>query len=274
MLLQEMMIERVRRTCHEDERLVAAMIYGSFAQGEGDGFSDIEFVLFFDDEVLHGVDQDEWVSRIAPVRLYLVNEFGVGTAIFENLIRAEFHFDGASDIAGIDGSWREYDWLTSLESTLLLDRTGALTRRLEMVVGPPLERDTPERVEVLMSRFVNWFLLGSNLLMRGELARALEFLGFLQRHLLWMVRLSEGTTAHWPTPSKALEEDISEASYARYTACTASLNEESLRNAYLSAWAFGRELMTILSGRHGLKAPVALLDRVGNRLAEHPEDRT
>ena len=31
------MIERTRRVCREDERLAAAMMYGSFAQGEGDG---------------------------------------------------------------------------------------------------------------------------------------------------------------------------------------------------------------------------------------------
>jgi hypothetical protein len=40
MLQQEAMIERTRRVCREDERLAAAMMYGSFAQGEGDGFSD------------------------------------------------------------------------------------------------------------------------------------------------------------------------------------------------------------------------------------------
>jgi predicted nucleotidyltransferase len=45
MLQQEAMIERTRRICREDERLAAAMMYGSFAQGEGDGFSDIEFIL-------------------------------------------------------------------------------------------------------------------------------------------------------------------------------------------------------------------------------------
>jgi hypothetical protein len=40
MLQQEAMIELTRRVCREDERLAAAMMYGSFAQGEGDGFSE------------------------------------------------------------------------------------------------------------------------------------------------------------------------------------------------------------------------------------------
>src|SRR5829696_1009654 len=67
MLQQQAMIERTRRVCREDERLVAAMMYGSFAQGEGDLFSDIEFILFFDDEELEDLDQEEWVAGISPV---------------------------------------------------------------------------------------------------------------------------------------------------------------------------------------------------------------
>jgi lincosamide nucleotidyltransferase len=47
MLPQEAMIERVRELCHRDERLVSALMYGSFAIGEGDRFSEIEFYLFF-----------------------------------------------------------------------------------------------------------------------------------------------------------------------------------------------------------------------------------
>jgi hypothetical protein len=40
MLQQEAMIERTRSVCREDERLTAAMMYGSFAQGDRDGFSE------------------------------------------------------------------------------------------------------------------------------------------------------------------------------------------------------------------------------------------
>ena len=98
MLEQEAMIERVREICHRDERLAAAMMYGSFARSEGDEFSDIEFILFFYDDAREDVDQEEWVSRVAPVELYFINEFGNGTAIFENLVRDEFAFDSASDL--------------------------------------------------------------------------------------------------------------------------------------------------------------------------------
>jgi lincosamide nucleotidyltransferase len=264
-MLQRAMIERVRYLCRLDERLAAAMMYGSFAQFEGDEFSDIEFILFFYDAVLGDVDQEEWVARIAPVELYFVNEFGNGTAIFENLIRGEFHFDKASDIQKIDDSWKETDWFSSLEATLILDRTGELTRRLQRIVGPAPDRDTQEQIRFLCYCFVNWFLFGSNLLARGELARALDLLRIVQNQLLRMIRVSERSTDHWVNPSKLLEKDISEASYARYVACTANLEERALWSAYLSAWSWGRELMSSLAEGNGLALPTTLLDRLDRR---------
>ncbi|MBA3634964.1 MAG: lincosamide nucleotidyltransferase Lnu(F) [Rubrobacteraceae bacterium] len=263
------MIERTRRVCREDERLAAAMMYGSFAQGEGDGFSDIEFILFFRDEDLEGLDQEEWVSRISPVGLYFVNEYGNGTAIFENLVRGEFHFDRASEIERVVGeSMRDADWLPSLEDTLVLDRTGELVPRLREIVGPPPERDTLGQIRFVCDCFVNWFVFGSNLFARGELARSLDLLGIVRDRLLQMVRVLEGSTLHWFNSSKFLETEISETSYARYVACTASLDRDELQQAYLSAWGWGRELMSSLGESRGLTLPATLLRRLDRRFAE------
>ncbi len=268
MLQQEAMIERTRRVCLEDERLVAAMMYGSFAQGTADEYSDIEFILFFRDEELEGLDQEEWVSRISPVWLYFVNEYGNGTVLFENLVRGEFHFDGASEIETVvGGPMRDADWLPYLKGTLVLDRTGVLTRRLRKIVGPPPERDTPGQARFVCDCFVNWLVFGSNLFARGELARSLDLLGLVQDRLLQMVRVLEGATLYWVNPSKFLEREISAASYARYAACTASLDEDELREAYLSAWEWGRELISALAGRHGASLPEVLLDRLDERFA-------
>jgi len=263
------MIERTRRVCREDERLAAAMMYGSFAQGEGDGFSDIEFILFFEDEELEDLDQEEWVSKISPVGLYFGNEYGNGTAIFENLIRGEFHFDRASDIGRIVGeSMRDADWLPSLGDTLVLDRTGELAPRLRAIVGPPPERDTPGQIRFVCDCFVNWFVFGSNLFARGELARSLELLGIVRDRLLQMVRVLEGSTVHWFNCAKFLETEISEPSYARYAACTTRLDRDELRQAYLSAWEWGRELMASLEERHGVVFPTTLLRRLDRRFEE------
>ena len=269
MLQQRTMIERTRRVCREDGRLVAAMMYGSFAQGEGDGFSDIEFVLFFEDDELEDLDQEEWVERISPVGLYFVNEYGNGTAIFDNLVRGEFHFEGASDIEKIVGAaMRDADWLPSLEDTLVLDRTGELTSRLRAIVGPPPDRDTPEQIRFVCNCFVNWSVFGWNLLARGELARSLDFLGIVRDRLLQMVRVIEGSTLHWFNSSKFLEREISASSYARYAACTARLDRNELRSAYRSAWEWGREMMPSFADRLDVTPPEDLLQRLDARFAQ------
>ena len=265
MIVQQMMIERARVVCRADKRLEAAMMYGSWARDEGDAYSDIEFALFFHDDAHAHVDQGEWASRIAPVALYFTNEFGNGTAIYDNLVRGEFHFERASDMARVEG-WGETDTLPSLDRTLLLDRTGRLTEHLSKVVGYVPERDTPDRTRFLCDSFVNWTLFGSHVLERGELVRALEILGIMGRYLLWLVRLHERSVAHWPTPSRLLERDISPAALARYRACTAALDDEALRTAYRCAWEWGRELMADLAARHALALPEPLLAKLDHRL--------
>jgi lincosamide nucleotidyltransferase B/F len=269
MLPQEMMIERLRRLCQQDARLEAAMLYGSFTRQEADQFSDIDCVLFFKDETLAGVNPAMWASQIAPVELYYVNEFGNGVAIFDNLIRAEFHFDGASDMAHIE-AWRGNVWFPSLEATLLLDRTGRLTEHLQSLLAPMPSHDTPEDVMSLCHNFLNWMLFGSNVLFRGEHARALEILRLIGDYLLRMARLLEGRSEHWITPTKALEQELSPSAYERYRACTAPLEADSLRVAYLAAWEWGNELLTRLAQRHQLDLSGDLIHKLHQRLHGGP----
>jgi lincosamide nucleotidyltransferase len=182
MLPQEVMIERVRELSKRDGRVVSTLMYGSFALGQGDRFSDIEFYIFFEDETLEGLEKEAWVGQIAPLYLYYVNEFGNGTAIFEDLIRGEFHFEAASNVGLVD-AW-ESAWFPSLESAVLVDKTGGLSRRMDRLVKRPPDMDTPERALFLCRSLMNWTLMGSNLLERSEYARAEAFLTLVHTHLL------------------------------------------------------------------------------------------
>src|SRR5215203_7449374 len=264
MLPQEDMIERVRELCERDERVVSALMYGSFAIGEGDRFSDIEFYLFFEDEATEGLREEAWVAQIAPLYLYYVNEFGNGTAIFENLVRGEFHFEAASDVGLVD-AW-ESAWFPSQESAVLVDKNGQLSGRVARLVRPPPDLDTPERALFLCRSLMNWTLMGANLLQRGEYARAEALLTLVHDHLLQALRLVEGKSDNWLDPTRRLEEDASATSYERYRACTAALKAEQLVSAYASTWEWGRELMGELATRHGFVLPKALLDKLGRRL--------
>jgi lincosamide nucleotidyltransferase B/F len=260
MLAQEVMIEKVRELCNQDERVVSALMYGSFALGQGDRFSDIEFYLFFADDASEGLQKEAWVGQIAPLDLYYVN----GTAIFENLVRGEFHFEAASNV-GLVEEW-ETAWFPSLDSAVLMDKDGELSRRVERLVRLPPDLDTPERALFVCRSLMNWTLMGTNLLKRGEYARAEAFLTLVHGHLLKAVRLVEGESGNWLSPTRRLEEDASVASYERYRACTAALDAEQLVRAYTSTWVWSRELVGELAVRHSLALPEALLEKLDQHL--------
>src|SRR5918995_290123 len=112
---------------------------------------------------------------------------------------------------------------------------------------------------------MNWMLMGANLLERGEYARAEAFLTLVHDHLLQTLRLVEGESENWSSPTRRLEEDASATSYERYRMCTAALEVEQLVRAYASMWQWGRELMEQLAARHTLTLPESLLDKLDRR---------
>ena len=245
------LIERTRVLGQNDTRLVAALMYGSFVKGEGDQFSDIEFWLFVADEHLAQLSIEHWINQIEPTHLIVTNEYGTQVAVFTSLVRGEFHFVPASTMAQVR-TWGGIS--VRAEEMIVVDRTGELIEHLRSLEGrtpvPP-----SDRVGDLCGRYLNWMLLGLNVLERGEIARAHAVLGQIDTYLLWMVRLVEGATSHWLTPSKSLEGDVSAASQARYVGCTAVAERRPLIAAYKEAWHWGRELMTSLAQRDMCSLP-------------------
>src|SRR6056297_2097098 len=67
MLEQEVMISKVRNICKKDKHLINAMMYGSFAKGGGDTYSDIEFAFFFEEKYLERLDKRKWLKNIYDI---------------------------------------------------------------------------------------------------------------------------------------------------------------------------------------------------------------
>jgi lincosamide nucleotidyltransferase len=269
MLIQQALVESLRKQCQEDKHVVAATLYGSFAMGEGDAFSDIECVLFFDSTALTTLDRCAWAAQIAPVLSFFADDFGHYTAIFDGLIRGEFHFESAEKIATV-ASWRGNAWFADLDRAILIDRTGELRAHMQILVGEPPPRDTPTTAQRLIDNFISMVIFGLNTLERGEFARSLEILGLCHRYLLWMARLTESSIAHWPTPSRRLEQELCRVGYEQFTRCTAPLERAALRRAYGAAWAWGVEMIPELFSRHGLAQPEHLITLVTQRVVRFP----
>jgi lincosamide nucleotidyltransferase len=262
-----MMIERFRDVCHADDRIVAVLMFGSFTTGEGDAFSDIEFAVFVQDEAFDALDQRSLLEAVSPVAAYYPDDYGHHTALFENGVRGEFHFMRASEVS-IVASWQGYGWFPSLDSAVMLDRTGELSYYARALVGGPPARDGAGVLESLALNLVGLMLFGANLLNRGEYARAWALLSKAHENLLKMIRLSEGATEHWPTPSRALESDFSEAVYRRYVACTADARPVPLCAAWRASWRWSRELLDAAVSRQNLKLPSTICERIDRLLDE------
>ena len=117
--------------------------------------------------------------------------------------------------------------------------TGELKEHLSVLVKTGPDRSDPKEASLLFRRFLDW-----------------------------MVRIREGTTAHYPTPSKALETDISPGAYERYKTCTAILGKESLEDAYSASWLWGPELMSALSRSCTISKPETVMARLDERFSE------
>jgi lincosamide nucleotidyltransferase len=220
-------VDSVRHRCIADDRIRAALTYGSVAQGIDDAYSDAEFWLFPADPAL---DSRRWIND-AVDPLYLAdNESGAVVAFLAGGLRVEFHFH--PDTAAVTG-WPGRG--ASVEAMVLVDRDGGLTRALAQLP----ETAPAEDAAVVCGRFVNWWLLGWNVLARGENERALDALTHARRELLRLARLRQGVTDPWLTPSRLLERQLRPADLASLAATSSTVDSARLRSAYVAAWQLG-----------------------------------
>jgi lincosamide nucleotidyltransferase B/F len=240
MLPQTRLIARVQDLCTSDARLDAALMYGSFAQGVGDAYSDVEFWLFTRDDV----DTRAWLEQIGPTLAITVNEFGSHVVFFPGLIRGEFHFAPVTEIGQV-AAWPALG--APLDDMIVLDRRGALR---DLLSAAPTRLDVPDdaaEVEQLCLRFANWMVLGLHVRARGEILRTYDALSHVHRHLLWMARRNADATRTWLTPSRRAEAELPAADVARLHAAMAG----DADTGPALAWAIGRDLWRDLAARYG-----------------------
>jgi lincosamide nucleotidyltransferase len=255
-LVQEQLIARVRDLCRADEWLDAALMYGSFAAGEADVHSDIEFWLFFVPQRHAQVDPWMWCAQVAPLAHLVRNEFGTHVAFFPGLVRGEFHFATTDDIPAVR-TWPARS--APVDCMIVLDRTATLRSALQSLPERPAVPGNGEEVETMCGRFANWLILAHHLAQRGENLRAWDALGHVQRHLLWLARLANGNTDHWLTPSRRAEAELPPQDLAQLRHATAAANPDEIHAALRAAWRSGRRYWMELADLHHRAVPHGLL---------------
>jgi lincosamide nucleotidyltransferase len=262
-------IARLREIAQAEPHLEGVLLYGSWTLGEADAHSDIEAYLYVRDEHVETFDAPAFLERIAPLKLAYTNMYGILAVVFDDLMRGEFHITAAGP--GIDDvpTWEGMVFLPRPEAAVLLDRTGRLTRAARQLAAfrPPEPVTTAQR---LTDELANWTLMLAHVLNRGEIARAHALLHtVIAPQQLQLCRLLRDSTAHWLTPSRALEQDLPASDQERYLATTSAARDPEVRRAARNSWSWSRELSAQAAARWSLGLPEKLHEEISGLLAAH-----
>lgn len=257
-MLQEMLIDKVKEKAASDAHIEAVLMYGSFTQGAGDRYSDVEFYVFYDPPEEGELPTREWIDSIHPIYADFHNEYGTEVVIFTNLIRGEFHFLPAAEMS-IIASFVEAGYFPDLEAMCLYDRSGRLWQELQALRDPGPDRHTAENAGDILDNLINYTLYGINVHKRGEHARSLECLFMAQRLLAQALRLTGGSVEHWLNPLKAFEQEIGPEAYEVYRQCTAALDPPAIQAAYQAILSATKDIDEAFSKRYHTPERRALL---------------
>ena len=243
-MTQLQMINITKSIAQYDENVSAVFMYGSFTKNEGDKYSDIEFYIFVKNK--ENFSAEKWVNQIHPVALYFINEYGTEVAIFENLVRGEFHFLKTEEIEIIK-SWDGIVTFSDFDQMNLIDKDGHLTKTLNQIKTKSPERITNENILWLSQSLLNVVLTTSNLIKREEFAHAHHSLSYVQKYLLWLIRARTNKTQHWESPTKSLEKDIDMTWYSAYKTITSDLNPKNIILAFENSLNLSEKLFDELN---------------------------
>lgn len=256
-MTQLQMIDTTKSIAQKDENVSAVLMYGSFTKNEGDQYSDIEFYIFLKNK--ENFSAEKWVNQIYPTALYFTNEYGSEVAIFENLIRGEFHFLTLNEIDVIK-SWEGFVSFSDFDQMNLIDKDGLLAKTLNQIKIKSPERITDENILFLSQSLLNVLLTTNNLIKRQEYAHAYQSLSNVQKYLLWLIRIATNQTNHWESPTKSLETDIDKGWYSEFRLTTSDLGKENLKIAFQNSLNLSKKLFEELDITTDLKL---LLNRIG-----------
>ena len=249
-MTQLQMIDTTKSIAQRDKNVSAVFMYGSFTKNEGDQYSDIEFYIFLKGK--ENFSAEKWVNQIYPTAIYFTNEYGSEVAIFENLIRGEFHFLTVNEIDVIK-SWEGFVTFSDFDQMNIIDKDGLLNETLNQIKTKSPNRTTNENILFLSQSLLNVLLTTNNLIKRQEYAHAYQSLSSVQKYLLWLIRIATNQTNHWESPTKSLEKDIDKDWYSEFRLTTSNLDTDNLKTAFENSLKLSKKMFDELSVSADLK---------------------
>ena len=248
----QVVMNRFVAACQADERVVAATLYGSYARGAADAYSDLDLGLITTDEA----HEDFVAGREAFIRLLgepvFLEDFDLSNMVF-------FIFPDGAEVELSLGRESQFNPNHGGPYKVLLDKKNILAG----AVFPWHEPARAEQIETLR-RLVYWFWHDLShfiaALGRGQLWWAYGQLEELRRYCVNLARLRHNFAAEadgYEKVERALP--VEQLSSLQATFCP--LEPGAMLQAALVIVRFYRKLAPLLARTHGITYP-ADLERV------------
>jgi hypothetical protein len=255
----QIVLDRFVAACQADERIVAALLSGSYAQGTADAYSDLDLGLITTDAAYEVV----LAERAAFIRQLgeplLLEDFELPANIF-------FIFPDGTEGELAFGCESQLDQIHGGPYRVLLDKTGVLTG----AVFPWYEAEHTEQVETLR-RLVYWFwhdlshFIGA--MGRGQLWWAYGQLEVLRRMCVDLARLRQSFSASADGYEK-VERAIPVEHLLPLQVTYCPLERSAMLQSAHIVVRFYRDLALPLAHAHGITYPAKLDQIMSGRLEQ------
>jgi lincosamide nucleotidyltransferase len=249
-LAQDRLDSAIKDALEADDRVVAALAYGSRVPGGDDAHSDVEYWI---------VAKDDWtvvglVRDIEPPLSLCRNEYGADVVIWPGLVRGEFHVIKPDELHLI-GRWSQRGAPVA-RMVIKDDPAGRLSQALAAL---PERMPLPATAAEICGRFANWFVMAWHVHQRGERERGRLVLGLAREALLSMARLRYGATQHWLSQETRFELELP----AHFVARLRQVADDDL----VGLWSVGRQVWLELADREGFELPARLVTEIDEAVA-------
>lgn len=252
-------VSRFVDVCSADDRIVAALLFGSRARAEADEYSDLDLCV---------ITTDEAFDHVMAERGAFIGQLG------EPLFIEDFGLDGIAFSILADGT----------ECELLFGHEGALG---EIDVGPfeslvdkrsilsgtkfPFGQPDPAEQREQLRRVLNWFWHDLShcvaALGRGDLWWAYGQLEALRRYCVNLVRIEHGVEAQEEAYEK-LAKAVPGSGLAALQGTFCPLKRDAMLRAALDLVSFFQEHAPRVAEAYGSEYPAALERLMSDRLDE------
>jgi predicted nucleotidyltransferase len=255
----QVIMNRFVAACQADARVVAATLYGSYASGTADAYSDLDLGLIITDAAYENfIAERETFLRLLG-ELLLLEDFDLPHLVF-------VIFPGGIEIELALGRASQFQHTHGGPYRVLLDKTNLLAGAVF-----PRSQPAPAEPRETLRRLLYWFWHDLSHFIaamgRGQIWWAYGQLETLRRYCVNLVRLRHDFSGAADGYDK-IEKAIPGEDLASLQATCCPLEPGAMLQAVLVIVRFYQELAPLLARTHGIPYPAELARELSGRLEQ------